>query len=254
MKRVAKVLLALVFWLFVWAFAAWRMGQPLLLPSPIHVAGRLWHLMGEGSFWLTTAASLGRVLLGVVLSVVLGVALAALTEAFSWLNDLLSPLLTVIKSTPVASFIILAILWMGRNQVPVFIVILMALPVIWANVAAGIRTTDPGLLQMARVYQFPLLRRLRRIWVPSVMPYFLSACRTSLGLAWKAGIAAEVLTVPANSIGKMLYTSKLNFQIEELFAWTLVVIVLSLVIEQGLLTLLGKVSAAYNTRGGTGDG
>ncbi|MBE6932705.1 MAG: ABC transporter permease subunit [Ruminococcaceae bacterium] len=254
MKRAAKNLLALVFWLGVWAFAAWRMGQPLLLPSPIHVAGRLWHLMGEGGFWLTTAASLGRVLLGVVLSVVLGVALAALTEAFSWLNDLLSPLLTVIKSTPVASFIILAILWMGRDQVPVFIVILMALPVIWANVATGIRTTDPGLLQMAKVYQFPLLRRLRRIWVPSVMPHFLSACRTSLGLAWKAGIAAEVLTVPANSIGKMLYTSKLNFQIEELFAWTLVVIVLSLVIEQGLLSLLGRVSAAYNTRGGTGDG
>jgi len=254
MKRAAKVLLALAFWLCVWAFAARRMGKPLLLPSPIHVAGRLWLLMGESAFWLTTAASLGRVLLGVVLAVALGVALAALTEAVSWLNDLLSPLLTVIKSTPVASFIILAILWMGRNQVPVFIVILMALPVIWANVAAGIRSTDAELLQMAKVFRFPLLRRARRIWIPSVMPYFLSACRTSLGLAWKAGIAAEVLTVPANSIGKMLYTSKLNFEIEELFAWTLAVIVLSLVIEQGFLTLLGRVSAAYNTGGGKRDG
>ena len=120
--------------------------------------------------------------------------------------------------------------------------------------ATGIHTTDSGLLQMAKVYRFPLTRRLRRIWIPSVMPYFLSACRTSLGLAWKAGIAAEVLTVPANSIGKMLYTSKLNFQIEELFAWTLVVIVLSLAIEQGLLSLLGRVGKAYNAEGGGQNG
>ena len=254
MKRVAKVLLALAFWLLVWAFAAWRMGQPLLLPSPLHVAGQLWVLMGDPAFWLTTAASLGRVLLGVVLAVAFGIVLAALTEAFSWLDSLLSPLLTVIKSTPVASFIILAILWMGRDRVPVFIVILMALPVIWANVAAGIHATDSELLQMAKVYRFPLTRRLRRIWIPSVMPYFLSACRTSLGLAWKAGIAAEVLTVPADSIGKMLYTSKLNFEIEELFAWTLAVIVLSLAIEQGLLSLLGRVGKAYNTGGGGQNG
>ena len=250
MKRVARVLAALAFWLGVWAFAAWRLNSPLLLPSPLRVAGCLWELMGHTSFWLTTGASLARVLWGVVLAVALGIVLAALTEAFSWLNSLLSPLLTVIKSTPVASFIILAILWMGRDQVPVFIVILMALPVVWANIAAGIRTTDRDLRQMAKVYQFPLTRRLRRIWIPSVMPYFLSACRTSLGLAWKAGIAAEVLTVPANSIGKMLYTSKLNWEVEELFAWTLLVIVLSLAIEQGILALLGRAGKAYNARGG----
>ncbi len=253
MKRFAKGLAALCFWLGVWAFAAWRMELPLLLPSPLRVLACLWALLGEAAFWLTTGASLARVLLGLILAVALGVVLAALTRALPWLDSLLSPLLTVIKSTPVASFIILAILWMGRSQVPVFIVILMALPIVWGNVSTGIRTTDPELRQMAQVYRFSLLRRLRRIWIPSVMPYFLSACRTALGLAWKAGIAAEVLTVTPNSIGKQLYITKLNFEMEELFAWTLVVIGLSLAIEQGLLALLGRVGAAYNT-GGSKDG
>lgn len=253
MRRIAKALAILAFWLGIWALGAWRLGKPLLLPAPWQVAKCLWRLMGQGVFWRSAGASLLRVLLGSAIAVVLGVVLAALTEAFSWAQRLLSPLLTVIKSTPVASFIILAILWMGRDEVPVFIVVLMALPVIWSNVAAGIHTTSPALRQMAKVYRFPLLRRLRRIWLPSVMPYFLSGCRTALGLAWKAGIAAEVLTVPSSSIGKMLYVSKLNWEVEELFAWTATVIVLSLVIERGIMALLQRVGAAYQMKGGGAD-
>ena len=160
------------------------------------------------------------------------------------------PASSLIRSVPVASFILLAVLWMGRDRVPAFIVVLMALPVVWSNVAAGIHTTDPSLLEMGRAYQFSRWRQLRRVWLPSVMPQFLSACRTALGLAWKAGVAAEVLTVPAKSIGRMLYTTKQNLEVEELFAWTAVVVVLSLIIEQGLLSLLSAAGSAYNAKGG----
>lgn len=252
MKRITLALAAIAFWLGVWALAAWRLGSPLLLPSPGRVAACLWKLVQQPVFWTVTAASLARVLCGVVLAVALGCVLAVLTERFRLLNILFSPLLSLVRSMPVASFIILAILWMGRDWVPVFIVVLMALPVVWSNVAAGIHTTDPGLLEMARVYRMPPARRLRRVWLPSVMPQLLSACRTALGLAWKAGIAAEVLTVPTASIGKMLYTTKLNLEVEELFAWTLVVVLLSLTIEHGLLSLLGRAGSAYNAKGGGG--
>ena len=248
--RLTRLLIALVFWLGVWSITAWALHQPLLLPMPHRVAACLWGLMKTGSFWATACASLLRVLGGLVLAVVLGCGLAVLTERYEWLNALFSPILSLIRSMPVASFIILAVLWMGRDRVPVFIVVLMALPVVWSNVAAGIHTTDPALLEMARAYRFPELQRLRRVWLPSVMPQFLSACRTALGLAWKAGVAAEVLTVPAKSIGRMLYTSKLNLEVEELFAWTAVVVVLSLIIEQGLLSLLSAAGSAYNAKGG----
>ena len=248
--RVTRVVVAIIFWLGVWSFTAWRLDQPLLLPMPHRVAVRLWELMRTAGFWSTVGASLLRVLSGLVLAVVLGCVLAVLTERYEWLNALLSPLLSLIRSVPVASFILLAVLWMGRDRVPVFIVVLMALPVVWSNVAAGIHTTDPALLEMARAYGFSRWRQLRRIWLPSVMPQFLSACRTALGLSWKAGVAAEVLTVPAQSIGRMLYTTKLNLEVEELFAWTAVVVVLSLIIEQGLLSLLSAAGSAYNARGG----
>ena len=92
---------------------------------------------------------------------------------------------------------------------------------------------------MNSCFRFPPFRRLRRVWVPSVLPSFLAACRSTLGLAWKAGVAAEVLTVPVRSIGKMLYESRLNLETTDLFAWTVVVILCSLAIEKLLTALLG---------------
>jgi len=237
------------FWLCVWQGLSMLVGNPLLLPAPLVVVHRLWALMGTGSFWAMVGASLLRILCGTVVAVVLGTLLAVVCCRWRLVNDLFSPLLTIIKSTPVASFIILLLIWVGRDILPAVIVILMVLPVIWGNVCAGIRNTDPLLLRTATVFHFPLLRKLRRVWIPSVMPHFLSACRTSLGLAWKSGIAAEVLTVPVMSIGKQLMESKLYWEVVDLFAWTLVVIVCSLMIEKVLMAAIGRLGRAYQTGG-----
>jgi len=133
----------------------------------------------------------------------------------------------------------------GRDLLPSVIVVLMALPVVWSNVSAGIVGTDKQLLEMAKVFRFSTPKKLRRIYIPSVMPHFLSACRSCLGLAWKAGVAAEVLTVPAVSIGRMLYESKLYWETLDLFAWTVVVIICSLIIEKVLMSAIGRLGRNY---------
>lgn len=250
LKKLCKSCIILAFWLGVWALLAWLVSSPLLLPGPWAVARRLAELVTEGGFWRVTAVSLARILCGVACAVVLGAALAALTCRFRLLRALLSPLLTIIKSTPVASFILLVLIWVGRDILPSVIVLLMALPVVWANVSAGIENTDPQLLEMARVYRFPAGRTVRRVYVPSVMPYFLSACRTAIGLGWKAGVAAEVLTVPNDAIGRMLYESKLYLETVDLFAWTVVVIICSLIIEKLVMAAFGTLSRRWETGGG----
>lgn len=238
-----------VFWLAVWQVLSMAVNSSLLLPGPGTVLLRLGELAVSLPFWHSTAASLLRILCGAVVAVALGTALAAGCCRFSLLDRLLTPLLSTVRSTPVASFIILLLIWIGRDVLPAVIVILMVLPVVWANVCAGIRNTDSLLLRTARVFRFPPLRTLRRVYIPSVMPHFLSACRTSLGLAWKSGIAAEVLTVPAVSIGKMLYESKLYLETVDLFAWTVVVILCSLVIEKVLMAAIGRLGKAYAVGG-----
>ena len=237
-----KISVALLFWGAVWVAVSHRVGNDFLFPSPADVGAELWRLLGEKSFWLITLTSLLRVLWGIAISWVLGTLLAYLTCTSRLLNTLISPALSAIKSTPVASFIILALLWMERQTLPVFITALIVIPIVWANVSEGIRDVDRGLLEVAELYRFSLWRRLTRLYVPSVLPYFMAACKSSLGLAWKAGIAAEILATPDHSIGKELYFSKTYLETPTLFAWTLVVIVLSLLIEKLLVFGLERLS------------
>jgi len=231
----------LLFWVLLWALLARLVDRDLLLPSPLQVLQRGGVLVCSGAFWLTTLWSIARVLAGIAAAIVLGVLLAALTERSALARTLLSPLMTLVKSTPVASFIILALIWLGRSVLPVFISALMVLPVVWANVSAGIAGQDPLLLELARVYRLPRLRVLRRITLPSVLPHFRAALSSALGLGWKAGIAAEVLTVPQRSIGRMIYESKLYLETTDLFVWTAAVVVLSLIIERLLLRLVARI-------------
>ena len=140
MKRFARGALTLAFWLTVWTALALLVHRELLLPAPWVVVRRLCELAATGAFWRITAVSIGRVLLGVLGAVVLGVALAAACTISKTADALLRPLMTVVKSTPVASFVVLALIWIARDWLPVFIALLMVLPVVWSNVCTGIRS------------------------------------------------------------------------------------------------------------------
>ncbi len=238
-----KILLALAFWGFLWYLLSARIGIEFLFPSPKAVFSELWLLVTERSeslvrygvqysFWYITLVSLLRVVWGVLISILLGCLLAYLTTASRLLHTLISPALSAVKATPVASFIILAMLWLQKSILPVFITALIVVPIVWANVSEGIRAVDGDLHEVATVYRFSLGKKITRLYLPTVAPYFFAACQSALGMAWKASVAAEILAVPQYSIGTELFLSKQYMLSTTLFAWTLVVIILSLVIEK----------------------
>lgn len=229
--RALSALGVAVFWFALWQVLALTVGNELLLPSPISTLRRVAELAVTADFWRCTVLSLVRVMTGILAAIIGGVITAALCCRFTVIDRLLSPFMTIIRSTPVASFIILALVWLGTSPLPAFISFLMVYPLIFANVKAGIQSVDGELLRLLSVYDLSPLTMLRRVYAPAAYPHFVTSLRASLGLAWKAGIAAEVLAIPKYSIGKMLYQSKVFFETVDLFAWTFVIIVLSLAIE-----------------------
>lgn len=233
---------SVIFWILVWAALSWQIDSNFLLPSPIDAASALCSMLLTLSFWQIIGASLLRIIVAILISLVIGSLIATLTAKLDTADALFAPLMTVIKATPVASFIILAILWIDRNTLPAFITMLIVIPIVWSNVSAGIKGVDKKLLDVAKIYRFPLSKRIFKIYVPSTMPYFLAACRASLGMAWKAGIAAEVLCTPKQAIGTQIYFSKTYMETAELFAWTLTVIILSVIIEKLLISGLRSLT------------
>ncbi len=238
-----KKLTGVFFWIIVWQFAAMKIGKDVLLASPVSTIKALITLCGQSAFWSAIVFSLKRILLGFGLAIVAGVALAALSAAFSLAKYIFAPLFSTIKAVPVASFIILALLWVRGGNLSVCISFLMVTPIVYINMLEGFTQVDKKLLEMANVFRLPLSRKIKYIYIPQVLPYFTAACTTSLGLCWKSGIAAEVIGLPNGSIGNRLYETKLYMDTPEMFAWTVVIVLISFVVEKGFLWLLNKITA-----------
>ena len=225
-------ILAVLFWIAIWQFASMYLKQEILLASPVSVVRKLFELSFTGNFWQSVGFSFVRIVTGFLLAMFLGIFLAVLAYWSKTVEILIAPVIAVVKSTPVASFIILCLIWIPSRNLSVFISFLMVLPVIYTNILEGIRQTDSKILEMAKVFQVNPGRKIRYIYVSQVLPYFLSAFRLSLGMCWKAGVAAEIIGMPKGSVGQMLYMSKIYLDTDDLLAWTVIIVVLSVIFEK----------------------
>ena len=222
-QRAGAVVLALS----VWQAASWAVGSALLLPGPVTVLGRLCALAVTSTFRRAVAFSFCRIAGGFALALVLAFVLALAAGRWPVVEVLLRPYVLAIKAVPVASFIILALIWMRTSA-------------LYTNVLAGLRSADGQLLEMARAFRVPWRRQLHSILLPAVEPFLLAGCAAALGMSWKAGVAAEVIGVVAGSLGERLYDAKIYLQTADLLAWTVVIVALSALFERLVLALLRR--------------
>ena len=227
LDRKTRGLLAALFWLAVWQLLSMAVGQPILLASPAATLARLFALIQTADFWRSLLFTLSHILAGFALAALAGMLLAMLAGRFTMVSDLLSPLLAAMRSVPVASFVIAALIWVPSRRLSVLIAFVIVLPVIYAGTLDGIRPIDPQLRDMARVFRMPRWNRLRAIDLPAALPSVASALSVSIGLAWKSGVAAEVIGIPGGSVGEKLYKAKVYLATPDLFAWTLAIVLIS---------------------------
>ena len=232
------------FWLAAWQLASMAVGSRIVLVGPAEVARRLAELVLEADFWVSMGLSLGRVATGFGLAVVAGVALAAWASRSRVVEGLLAPLVGAVKAAPVASFVVLLLMWVSSRRLSVAVSFLMAFPILYTNVLAGVRQTDPALLEMADVFGVSSWARVRTVYAAQVAPYLRAGLSLAMGLSWKSGIAAEVIGLPAPSVGIHLYDAKVYLDTPDLLAWTVVIVALSV----GLEALLGRLLDWAQTR------
>lgn len=236
--------LALLVWLAVWYAVSEKVGMELLVPSPKSVYDAFSVLCRDREFYKACFTSLYKVLVGWGAGIIAGTLLGIITTLSRLLDALFRPLLHIIKATPVASFIILALVLMTSKNVPSFTCALISVPIVWANVSQGLHSPDRDILEMAGFFGMSPIKRITKIYIPAVLPYFSAAAKTSMGLAWKAGIAAEVICVPKESIGAGIYDAKIYLDTPSLFAWTITVIIMSVILEKILELILRKHGGA----------
>lgn len=241
MKRIVKYSLIVLFWVGLWWAAAAIVGLPLILPSPIDVLVKLAQMSATSLFWRVMLISSVRVLIGILLSYVAAFALALICHRVKFLYDFFMPAISVIKTTPVTSFILIAFVLMHRDLIPGLIAALIVFPVVFSNTVEGLRAARPELLETAKAYNLGFTDRVRCIWLPTLRPFMISAAGASAGLAIKAGVAAEVLICPEVSVGKYIFNAKQNMEYVELFAWTVAIVIFSYLLDVAFKLVLKRV-------------
>lgn len=234
-----------IFWLLVWQLGALLISNDIVLAGPYEVCLSLAGLIIKWDFWKTILISLGKIGLGFLVAFLSGVILGILSHMSDFVKDILSPLISVLKSIPVASFVVLLLLWAGGESLSFLIVLLIAFPHIYIGILKGLENTNKDILVMADSYDFSYFEKCIYIYRDALRPTLLASIETSLGLAWKSGVAAEVIALPDYSIGTKIYMSKIYLDTPMLFAWTLVVILLSFIFEKAMMFL---VKRAFNVK------
>ncbi|MDF2538073.1 MAG: putative rane protein [Herbinix sp.] len=237
-KKYGVKIMAVCFWLLLWQLLSVYVKEAIFMASPVEVLFTLLPMLREPDFWQTICFSFIRIVAGFVLAIVTGTILAVLAYRSFIFKELIQPIIIIMKSIPVASFIILALIWIKAVNLSTLVSFLMVLPIIFTTVGEGLKSTDQKLLQMATVFHVGRIKRLRAIYIPAVLPHYISAITIGLGFCWKAGIAAEVIGIPTGSIGERLYEAKIFFMTKELFAWTVVIVLISILFEKLVMRLI----------------
>lgn len=243
-KKTIYILISVCIWLFVWQYAALRIDKVFFLPSVTDTWNALRKLFFSEDFFHILFRTLGKISTGFLYGLFFGTLLAVVSSLSDFIKMLFMPVLKLIKSIPVASFIILALLWIHSSGLSVLISFLMVLPIIYINVLQGIESVDLRLLEMSKVFHMGRTRRICFIYTPHILPFFISGCRIGLGFCFKSGIAAEIIGLPAGSIGERLYKAKLYLMTDELFAWTIVIVLISILYEFFFMKLIHFLSQA----------
>lgn len=247
-KKFFSIILITAIWIFIWQGIYLIVDDELFVSSPLSVFLRIIELSQTLIFWKTVFSSVVNILIGFLLGIIMG-ALMAFVSAIDFFDNLFEPIKLIIRATPVASFIMLTWIWLQRAQIPVFISFLMVVPIVWGNVSTGIKNIGKEYKELAKVYKLSWGKKLKFIYFPGVLPYFATAVCTSSGLVWKAGIAAEVLCQPPGTIGASLFNAKSVLETLDIFAWTAVVIIISLLLETSIKYILKYLERRFKFAG-----
>ena len=230
--KITAVLLALLFWQMV----AMILNRSFLLSSPVEVVKALFELGGKNVFWMGLGKSILKILLGFLAGAGVGISLAGLSYRFKFCEIYISPYIMVIRSVPVASFVIIILIWLGSEALSILVCFFMVIPIFYANTLEGLRSVDVKMLQMAKIFELGKKAKLIYIYLPGLESFLISSSVASMGIAFKSGIAAEVIGRPKNTLGFFLFDAKIYLETSKVFAITLIVILCSAIFER--LTVL----------------
>ena len=240
-RIITAYILSIIFIFLLWIVVSGLVNAGLILPGPIAVFKAMGTLLKTPAFYRAFAYTFGRVILSFAVSVLLGTVLGILCGLSSFARDFFELPLAIIRATPVVAFILIALFWFKSGTVPVFVSVLMTLPIMTTAVTNGFYKSDTQLLGMAQTFCFTKRQVFRYIQLPSLIPFLLNGMVSTFGLTWKVVAAGEVLSLPKNAAGTMLQKAQVHLETSDVIAITIILVGVSFILERLFMLAVKKL-------------
>lgn len=245
LPAILAYLISLVVIIVLWSMLARIVNAELILPGPGKVIIVLFQVIQTKIFWQCFAGTFVRVIVSFLITVLLGGFIGLLCGISDFAKDFFEIPLAVIRATPVIAFILVAYFWFTSGFVPVFVAVLMSLPIMVTAITTGFKSSDKKYLAMAQTYNLSKKEIIRYIKIPQNIPYFCNGALSCFGLCWKVVAAGEVICLPKKAVGTLLQRSQVHLETSEVIAQTIVLVIVSFVIERLFAVLIGRRVKKY---------
>ena len=240
MRSFISGLLFFIIFILIWQIAAVIVNLPILLPYPMDVLESLKNIVLTGSLVKESVITLSRAFTGILISIIIGLPIGMAMGMSRILNKAFSPLLIILQATPVISWVLLTIIWFDHSFIPLFVIVVATIPIIILNTSEGIMKTDVKLLEMANFYKVSLYKRIKDIYIPSIIGYLIASLKLVIGFVFKVAVMAEVLSHIEGGIGDKLSWAQVNINTSDIIAWTIIIIILTYICEKLISELFQK--------------
>ena len=226
-QKIIKKIVYPIIWIAIWQILSLIIGNKIIFVGPYETILALYNLIQTGDFWLSVLSTLLRITCGYLIGVILGILVSSVSYRFKYVDDFISPVLMIMKAVPVASFVVIFLIWMGNENLSIIISSMIVFPIIYASTLTGLKNVSVKMLEMSKVYKMSFIDKVRYLYYPEIREQTKTSLVLSSGMSWKSGVAAEVIAQPLLTIGNSMYVAKIYLDTDRLFAWTVVIIVIS---------------------------
>ena len=217
--------------LLVWQVIAVKVNNDIYLPKLQEVLTSLFQIVKEKDFLLIVFSSFYRTIISFGVALIFAIIMGVLSSLYPLINNLLKPLNSIGKTIPTLVLVVLALIWVDKDNAPFIVGIAIVFPILYDGILNTLTKNDKKLEEMMKIYEVPTLEKVKKVYVPNIIFYILKILVPTISLAFKVVIAGEVHGQPKYGIGSSVQLAKMNFDTPTIFAWIVIIAIISLLFE-----------------------
>lgn len=229
-----------IFWIGLWELISRMIGSSIILPSPFAVFQQGISMVFDEFFWLLLFKTLINILVGLTIGVIFGAIFAILAFFFKMIKWIIDPFVNLIKTTPVAALIILLLVWIKSANIAWVLVSFVVFPNIYLNISEELQQADIKIIEVFEVFRVSKFKRFRFFYLPISLNSIYKSLPFIIGFAWKSGISGEIISQAKNTLGNEIYISKVYLEIDTLFAYVFLLIIIASLFEKFVLYVIRR--------------